>query len=81
VTKVVKNLSVMRTDESDKHLKILMEAYKDQSKATREALKLAARILEYAWIAGYADRGTVPDMRVQYRRKESPDAGRPVPGS
>lgn len=69
MTKVVKNLSVMRTEESDKHLKILMEAYGDQSTATREALKLAARVLEYAWLKGYEERGTVPQMLVQYRKK------------
>lgn len=72
--RAAKNLSVVRTDESDKHLKILMEAYKDQSTATREALKLAARILEYSWIAGYAERGTVPQMLVQYKVKEGHDS-------
>lgn len=66
----VKNLSVMRTEESDKALKIIMEAGMDQSTATRWALKLAANILEYAWLAGYEDRGTVPQMRVQYKKKE-----------
>jgi hypothetical protein len=69
MTRVVKNLSVMRTDESDRHLKIIMEALGDQSNATRWALKLAANILEAAWLAGHEDRGKIPDMRVQYRVK------------
>lgn len=68
--RVVKNLSVMRTDESDRALKILKEAGMDQSTATRWALRLAANIVEYAWLAGYADRGEVPKMRVQYRVKD-----------
>ena len=70
MTRAVKNLSVMRTDESDKALRTLMEAGMDQSKATRWALKIAANILEYGWIAGYEDRGTVPQFRVQYRVKD-----------
>lgn len=66
---VVKNLSVMRTEESDKHLKIVMEAMKDQSKATRWALMIAANILTYAWEGGHEDRGVIPDMRVSFKAK------------
>jgi hypothetical protein len=61
----------MRTDESDRALKIIMEAGMDQSTATRWALKLAANILEHGWIKGYEDRGKVPQIRVQYRKKET----------
>lgn len=68
---VVKNLSVMRTEESDKALKLIMETGMDQSTATRWALKLAANVLEYAWLCGFEDRGTVPEMRVQYKRRPS----------
>lgn len=69
MTRAVKNLSVMRTDESDKALKTIMETGMDQSTATRWALKMMANILEYGWLAGYEDRGTVPQFRVQYRVK------------
>lgn len=65
--RVTKNLSVMRTDESDRALRVIRETGMDQSEATRWALKIAANLLEYAWLFGHADRGTVPDMRVQYK--------------
>jgi hypothetical protein len=61
----------MRTDESDKALKRIMETGMDQSTATRWALELAGNILEFAWLAGFEDRGTVPQMRVQYKVKEA----------
>ena len=67
--RVVKNLSVMRTDESDRALKIIRETGMDQSEATRWALKIAANILEYAWLCGFEDRGKVPEMQVYYRKK------------
>ena len=67
--RTVKNLSVMRTEESDKHLKIIMETGMDQSRATRYALKLTARIFLAAWLAGHEERGRIPDFRVQYRVK------------
>ncbi|MGC9439235.1 hypothetical protein [Streptomyces sp. WG5] len=70
MTKIVKNLSVMRTEESDRHLKILMQAGMGQSEATRWALRFAAGALAYAWMNGYEDRGTVPQMLVQYKVKE-----------
>jgi hypothetical protein len=70
VTRTVKNLSVMRTEESDKALKTIMETGMDQSTATRWALKFAANVLEFGWMAGFEDRGTVPEMRVQYKVKE-----------
>ena len=70
MTKVVKNLSVMRTEESDKALKIIMETGMGQSEATRWALKMMANILEYGWLAGFENRGTVPQMRVQYKVKD-----------
>lgn len=73
MTRVTKNLSVMRTDESDKALKIIRETGMDQSQATRWALKIAANILEYAWLNGHEDRGVVPQMRVQYRVKKEED--------
>lgn len=69
MTRIVKNLSVMRTDETDRALRILKETGMDQSTATRWALRIAANILEYAWINGHEDRGTVPQMRVQYKAK------------
>lgn len=69
MARVVKNLSVMRTEESDKALKTIMETGMDQSTATRWALKMVANILEFGWLAGYEDRGTVPQMRVQYKKK------------
>jgi hypothetical protein len=73
VTKrVVKNLSVPRTDESDRSLKIIMETGKSQSEATRWALKMMANILEHGWLQGYEDRGTVPQMLVQYKVKAGP---------
>jgi len=70
VKQVVKNLSVMRTEESDRALKILMETGMGQSEATRWALKIAANILEFGWLAGFENRGKIPDMRVQYRVKK-----------
>ena len=70
MTRTVKNLSVMRTDESDKALKTLMETGMDQSTATRWALKFAANVLEFGWLAGFEDRGTVPQIRVQYKAKD-----------
>jgi hypothetical protein len=79
MTRVVKNLSVMRTDESDRHLKIIMEAKGDQSTATRWALEIAANILKYAWQGGHEDRGVVPDMRVSFRVKTSEKGGRVMP--
>lgn len=66
----VKNLSVMRTDDSDRHLAIIRETGMSQSEATRWALKIAANILKFAWEDGYEDRGTVPKMRVQYKVKQ-----------
>lgn len=81
MTKTVKNLSVMRTEESDKHLKTIMEAGMGQSEATRWALKFAAGALEYGWLCGFEVRGTVPQMLVQYKVKEVSDGQRPVPGS
>jgi hypothetical protein len=59
----------MWTDEMYEDMKILKEAHGDQSEATRWALKIAANILEYGWLAGYEDRGKVPEVRVQYRVK------------
>jgi hypothetical protein len=70
VKRVTKNLSVMRTDESDRHLRVIRETGKDQSEATRWALKITANILEYAWLYGHADRGEVPEMRVQFKAKD-----------
>lgn len=75
MSRAVKNLSVMRTDESDKALKTIMEAGMDQSTATRWALSLAANILEAAWLAGHEDRGKVPEMRVQYKTKRTLNGG------
>lgn len=72
MSRTVKNLSVMRTEESDKALKTLMETGMDQSTATRWALKMMANILEHGWVAGFEDRGTVPQIRVQYKAKEQP---------
>lgn len=69
MARVVKNLSVMRTDESDKALKTIMETGMDQSTATRWALKMMANILEYGWLAGFEDRGTIPRMQVQYKKR------------
>ena len=69
MSRVVKNLSVMRTDESDRALKTIMETGMDQSTATRWALNLAANVLRHAWMNGHADLGTVPQMRVQYKKK------------
>jgi hypothetical protein len=66
---VTKNLSVMRTDETDRALKILVEAHGDLSSATRWALKIAANMLEYSWLCGFAHRGEVPEMKVYYRKK------------
>ena len=68
--RVVKNLSVMRTDGSDEALALLMETGMSQSEATRWALSLAANILNQGWAYGYEDRGTVPRIRVQYLKKE-----------
>lgn len=67
---MVKNLSVMRTDETDKALKTLRETGMSQSEATRWALMVAANILEYAWLFGHEDRGTVPEMKVYYKTKK-----------
>lgn len=67
--RTTQNLSVMRTDDMDRDLKILKEAHGDQSTATRWALSIAANILEHAWLHGYEDRGKVPQIRVQYRKK------------
>jgi hypothetical protein len=67
---VTKNLSVMWTDEMYEDMKILKEAHGDQSEATRWAFKIAANILEYAWLFGHADRGEVPEMRVQFKAKD-----------
>ncbi|AWN05229.1 hypothetical protein SEA_IBANTIK_4 [Streptomyces phage Ibantik] len=69
-SQVVKNLSVMRTEDSDKHLKTIMEAGMSQSEAARWALKFAAGALEYGWLCGFEDRGTVPQMLVQYKVKD-----------
>lgn len=66
----VKNLSVMRTPASDRHLRIIRETGMSQSEATRWALKIAANCLEMAWANGHEDRGKVPDMRVSYARKD-----------
>jgi len=66
----VKNLSVMRTDDSDRHLAIIRETGMSQSEATRWALKIAANILRHAWDNGHEDHGVVPKMRVQYRAKQ-----------
>ncbi|WP_395759454.1 hypothetical protein OIE82_27010 [Streptomyces althioticus] len=65
----VKNLSVMRTEESDRALKTIMETGMDQSTATRWALKFAANVLQAAWLAGHEERGKLPEMRVQYKVK------------
>ncbi|MEU0912117.1 hypothetical protein [Streptomyces althioticus] len=70
MSKTVKNHSAMKTDESEKALKILMETGMDQSTAIRWAMKFTANVLEAAWLAGHEDRGTVPQMRVQYKVKE-----------
>ncbi|MEU0952776.1 hypothetical protein ABZ353_10600 [Streptomyces niveus] len=60
----------MRTEKSDEDLKLIRETGMSQSEATRWALKVAANLLRFAWEDGYADRGEMPDMRVQYRAKE-----------
>jgi hypothetical protein len=66
----------MRTEESDKHLKVIRETGMDQSKATRWALMIAANVLEYAWQYGHEDRGVIPEMRVQFRvKKEGVQSG------
>jgi hypothetical protein len=67
VTQPVKNLSVMRTDESDRALKILRETGMSQSEAVRWAMKIAANTLEYAWRGGHAERGVIPQMKVYYK--------------
>lgn len=74
MSRMVKNLSVMRTDGSDEALDLIKETGMSQSEATRWALSLAANILQYAWVNGYEDRGTVPQIQVQYKVKESPSA-------
>lgn len=65
-----KNLSVMKTPEMREHLEVLKEAFGDQSEATRWALKIAAHILEFGWLAGFEERGKVPQFRVQYKAKK-----------
>lgn len=69
--RVVKNLSVMRTDGSDEALELIRETGMSQSEATRWALSLAANILNHAWVYGYEDRGTVPQIQVKYKAKQS----------
>ena len=66
---VTTNLSVMWTDEMWEHMKTLREAGMDQSAATRWALRIAANMLEQAWINGWEDRGVVPQMKVYYKTK------------
>jgi hypothetical protein len=61
----------MRTDETDRALKIIRQTGMDQSQATRWALTLAANMLEYAWLCGHADRGSIPQMKVYYQGKRS----------
>lgn len=70
MTRATKNLSVMRTDESDRALKTLKETGMSQSEAIRWALRIAANCLEYAWLNGHEERGVVPQMQVRYRAKE-----------
>jgi hypothetical protein len=70
VTATTKNLSVMRTEESDRALKVLRETGMSQSEAIRWALKTSANILRHAWANGHEDRGVIPDMRVSFRVKE-----------
>jgi len=60
----------MRTDGSDEALALIMETGMSQSEATRWALSLSANILQHAWVYGYEDRGTVPQIQVQYKVKE-----------
>jgi hypothetical protein len=71
VTRIVKNLSVMRTDGSDEALELIKETGMSQSEATRWALSLAANILQHAWVQGYEARGKVPQIQVQFKVKES----------
>lgn len=68
--RVVKNLSVMRTDDLDKALELIKETGMSQSEATRWALIMAANILQHSWVQGYEDRGKVPQIQVQFKVKE-----------
>lgn len=72
-----KNLSVLRTDQSDEALRVLKETGMSTSEATRWAMTLAANILKHAWMNGHEERGTVPQMRVQFRLKEVNHDGQP----
>lgn len=67
--RVVKNLSVMRTDGSDECLELIRRTGMSQSEATRWAISLAANILQHAWAYGYEEPGKVPQIRVQYKTK------------
>lgn len=67
MTNSVKNHSAMKTEESERALRIIMETGKDQSNAIRWALTIAANLLEHAWVRGHEDRGTIPQMKVYYR--------------
>jgi hypothetical protein len=58
----------MKTEESVRALKVIQEAGMDQSTAIRWAMVLAANILEHAWQHGHEERGTLPDMRVQFKK-------------
>ncbi|WP_371665963.1 hypothetical protein OG306_33075 [Streptomyces sp. NBC_01241] len=67
--RIVKNLSVMRTDGSDEALELIRETGMTQSEATRWALSLAANILQHAWVYGYEEHGKVPEIQVQFKVK------------
>jgi hypothetical protein len=67
--RVTKNLSVMRTDDLDRNLRVIRETGKGQSEATRWALYVAANILQHAWHNGHAERGTIPEMRVIFPKE------------
>lgn len=74
VKRIVQNLSVARTDESDRALETIKQTGMSQSDATRWALVVASNLLENAWRNGHEVRGVVPDMRVAYKVKK--DLGR-----
>lgn len=69
MTRTTKNLSVMRTDETDRALRIIRQTGMDQSQATRWALTIAANILESAWLYGHEVRGSIPRMKVYFEKE------------
>ena len=69
MTRTVKNHSAMKTDESERALRVLMETGKGQSDAIRWAMTFAANVLQAAWLAGHEERGVIPEMKVSFRVK------------